>query len=141
MQSVWTRPRACTCTPSAPTSRETSNCSANNEPGNGDNNSSDIEGYINRGLNWTDPKETADRYELLVTYDAAADDLPLSADVTPRRCQTFRLRPNQTCATANVDSAGQTIQSMPLKADCWGLVTFPGFKVTSPKGNHLILTK
>lgn len=118
-----------------------SNSSANNEPGNGDNNSGDIVGYINRGLNWTEPKETTDRYELLVTYDAAADDLPLSVDVTPRRCQTFRLPPGQTCTAANVDATGQTIQSMPLKADRWGLVTFLRFRVTSPEGNRLILTK
>lgn len=118
-----------------------SNCSANNEPGNGDNNSGDIVGYINRGLNWTDPKETADRYQALVTYDRAAGDLPLSVDVTPRRCQIFRLPPGQTCAAANVDATGQTIQSMPLKAERWGLVTFPGFKLTAPEGNRLILTK
>jgi hypothetical protein len=67
------------------------------EPGNGDNNSGDIVGYINRGLNWTDPKEIADRCEVLLTCDAVAGDLPLSVDVTPRRCQTFRLTPGQNC--------------------------------------------
>ena len=114
----------------------------NNEPGNGDNNNSgDIVGYINRGLNWNNPNETADRYEVLVTADAAAGDLPLSVNVTPRRCQTFKLPPGQTCEATNVDAAGQAIQSMPLKADRWGLVTFPGFKVTAPEGNRLILTK
>lgn len=118
-----------------------SNSSVNNEPGNGDNNSGDVVGYINRRLNWTDSKETADRYEVLVTYDAASGNLPLSVDVTPRRCQAFRLHPSQTCAATNVDASGRTIQSMPLKADRWGLVTFPGFKVTDPAGNHLILTK
>ena len=111
------------------------------ESDRGDDNSGDIVGYINRGLNWTDPKEIADRYELLITYDAADGDLPLSVDVTPRRCRIFKLPPGQTCAATNVDAAGQTIQSMPLKADRRGLVTFPGFKLTAPEGNHLILTK
>ena len=118
-----------------------SNSSTNSDPGNGDNDNGDIVGYINRGLDWTAPKETADRYELLVTCDKTVGDLPLTVDVTPRRCQSFRLLPGQTCTAANIDATGQTIQSLPLTADRWGLVTFPQFQVTTPAGNRLILTK
>ncbi len=118
-----------------------SNCSRNNDPGNGDSNSGDVVGYMNRGLNWTDPKETADRYEVLITYDLDAGDLPLSVDVTPRRCQAFRLSPGQTCTAVNIDAGGETIQSTRVTADRFGRVTFSKFQLTQCAGNRLILTK
>ena len=118
-----------------------SNCSRNNDPANGDNNDGDVEGYLNRGLNWTDPKETARRYEVLVTYDSDATDLPVSVDVTPRRCQAFRLSPDQTCTAVNIDAAGKSIQSMQVTADRFGLVTFPKFRLTQREGNRLVLMK
>ena len=118
-----------------------SRCSRNEDPGNGDNDDGDIVGYVNRGLNWKDPTETADRYEMLITYDLADVDLPLSVDVTPRRCQLFRLRPGQACSAANLDSDGRTIQSLRLEADAQGLATFRQFKLTHRAGNRLVLTK
>jgi len=118
-----------------------SNCSRNHDPGNGDNNHGDIEGYMNRGLNWTDPTETAARYEVLITYDLDVTHLPLTVDVTPRRCQAFKLSPGQTCSAANIDAAGQAIQSVQLTADRFGLATFTGFRLTRREGNRLVLTK
>ena len=118
-----------------------SNCSRDKDPGNGDNNRGDIEGYLNRGLNWTDPQEAADRYEVLVTYDLDASGLPLSVDVTPRRCQAFKLSPGETCTAANTDAAGKTIQSLEVTADRFGLVTFPQFQLTHCEGNRLILKR
>jgi len=118
-----------------------SNCSRDNDPGKGDNNDGDIEGYLNRGLNWTDPEETASRYEVLITYDLDATDLPLSVDVTPRRCQAFKLPPGQTYTATNIDPAGKTIQSVPVTADPLGLVTVPGFQVTHREGNRLVLVR
>ena len=118
-----------------------SNSSRNDDPGHGDNNDGDIEGYMNRGLNWTDPAETANRYELLVTYDLDADHLPLTVDVTPRRCQAFKVPAGQTCSAVNVDAEGRTIQTMQLQADRFGLITFPAFRLTQREGNRLILTK
>lgn len=118
-----------------------SRCSRNDNPGNGDNTDGDIEGYMNRGLNWDDPAENADRYDVMVTYDLAETDLPLSVDVTPRRCQVFRLDPGQACTGRNIDGNGQTIQSVDLRADQYGRVTFPAFQLTEKAGNRLVLTK
>ena len=41
----------------------------------------------------------------------------------------------------NVDAAGQTIQSVRVTADRFGLVTVPKFQLTQCKGNRLILSK
>jgi pimeloyl-ACP methyl ester carboxylesterase len=118
-----------------------SNGSRNQDPGNGDNRSGDTVGYMNRGLNWTDPVETATRYEVLITYDLDAADLPLTVDVTPRRCQAFRLAPDQACLAVNLDAAGREVQSLRLQADRGGRVTFPQFKLTGRAGNRLVLSR
>jgi hypothetical protein len=118
-----------------------SNCSRDGDPGDGDNNDGDIVGSINRGLDWTEPRETADRYEVLITYDLAPADLPLSVDVTPRRCPIFKLDPGQACSAVNIDSRGRTIQATRLKADRLGLATFRQFQVTGKEGNRLVLKK
>jgi len=118
-----------------------SNCSRNDNAGKGDSTDGDIEGYINRGLNWHDPVESSVRYELLVTYDLASEYLPLTVDVTPRRCQAFSLAPGQTCVAVNSAADGKEIQRCTLTADRYGLVTFPAFQLTVPEGNRLILSK
>ena len=118
-----------------------SNASRNHDPGNGDNTSGDIVGAMNRGLNWTDPVETAERYEVRLTYDLEPADLPLTVDVTPRRCQAFKLAPGQTCTAVNLDAAGQEVQAQRLQADRFGLVTFPQFKLTQAEGNRLVLSR
>jgi len=118
-----------------------SRCSRDHNPGNGDNTDGDIVGFLNRGLNWTDPVETPSRYEVLITYDLDAADLPLRVDVTPRRCQAFKLAPGQGCTAENIDAAGTTRQSLRLEADRSGRVTFPGFELTQRQGNRLILTR
>jgi hypothetical protein len=118
-----------------------SRCSRNSNPGNGDNNDGDIEGYMNRGLNWDDPAESAERYELTLRYDLDETDLPLTVDVTPRRCQAFSLEPGQPCTGQNIDSSGRAIQSVALRADRYGVVTFPAFQLTGKQGNRLVLKK
>jgi hypothetical protein len=118
-----------------------SNCSRNNDPGNDDSDNGTTEGYINRGLDWQDATEDANRYEMLITYDLEAKNLPLTVDVTPRRHQAFKLSPGQGCTAVNKDVAGKEIQRLKLKADKFGLITFPKFQLTQSKGNRLILTK
>jgi hypothetical protein len=76
-----------------------------------------------------------------VLYDLEAADLPLTVDVTPRRCQAFRLAPGQTCAAANLDAGGQEIRAQRLTADGFGLVTFPQFRLTQREGQRLVLSR
>ncbi|MBT3378660.1 MAG: hypothetical protein HN742_33265 [Lentisphaerae bacterium] len=118
-----------------------SNCSRNDNAGEGDSTDGDIEGYINRGLNWEDPAETADRYEVLLTYDLDPAHLPVSVDITPRRCQAFAPAVGATCVAVNSDADGKELQRLRLIADRHGLVTFPAFQLTSPRGNRLVLSK
>lgn len=118
-----------------------SNSSADNDPGNGDSNNGDIVGFMNRGLDWTDPKETPRRYEVLVKWTQDPKALPVTVDVTPRRVQAFKLKPGETCAAINLDAAGKTLQTTKITADKHGLFTFPAFRVTSAKGNRMVLTR
>jgi len=118
-----------------------SRASHDSDPGNGDNTDGDTVGFINRGLTWADPVETPTRYEVLISCVADAVALPLTVDVTPRRCQAFRLAPGQACTAVNTDAAGGVIQSLRLEADGHGRVTFPGFQLTHPQGNRLVLTR
>lgn len=118
-----------------------SQCSRDNDPGKGDNSDGDVVGFMNRGLNWADPVETTARYEVLITYELDAADLPLRVDVTPRRCQAFRLTPGESCTAANIDATGKTLQTLRLAADPGGRLTFPGFEVTSREGNRLVLSR
>ena len=116
-------------------------CSADGDPGNGDKTDGDSEGYMNRGLDWSSVKDTPKRYEVLIKWTLKAADLPVTVDVTPRRVQAFRLKPGESCAAVNVDAAGSEIQRLTIKADEHGLFTFPGFRVTSARGNRLALTR
>ena len=118
-----------------------SRASHDSNPGNGDNSDGDIVGFINRGLTWDDPVETPTRYEVLISGAADAVELPMAVDITPRRCQAFRLNPGQACLAVNTDAAGKTIQSLHLEADEHGRVTFPGFQLTERQGNRLVLTR
>jgi len=118
-----------------------SRCSRDGSPGNGDSTSGDIVGYMNRGLDWTDPKDEAGRYETLVKWTLDAGDVPVTVDVTPRRVQAFRLKPGESCAAVNLDAGGKEVQIRTLTADANGLVTFEGFRITSAAGNRLVLTR
>ena len=118
-----------------------SNCSKNGDPGNGDSTDGDVVGYMNLGLNWKDVKDTPRRYETTVFWELDPKELPLSVDVTPRRIQAFKLKPGDKCAAVNMDASGKEVQRVTLTADAHGLVTFPGFHVTSAKGNRLVLTQ
>ena len=118
-----------------------SNDSDDQDPGNGDSTNGDIVGFMNRWLDWTDPKETPRRYEVLIKWTGDAKTLPVTVDVTPRRVQAFKLQPGETCQAVNTDASGKALQRVKITADKHGLFTFPAFRVTSTKGNKMVLTR
>lgn len=118
-----------------------SRCSKDGDPGNGDKDNGDIVGYMNYGLDWADPTDLPDRYEVLVRWNREQEALPVAVDVTPRRVQRFRLKPGEACDGVNLDADGRQIQSASLRADKDGLLTFAGLRITSAKGNRLVLTR
>lgn len=117
------------------------NLSVDNNPGNGDAKDGDPVGFMGRGLTWEEPIDTAERYEVLIKWTLEPQKLPVTVDVTPRRLQTFRLKPGETVKSTNVAADGTKVQEQTLTVDESGLLTLKGFQVTSAAGNKLILTR
>jgi len=89
------------------------------------------EGYINLGFVWTDPVDEADTWESALSNGEATDDI--TVDVTPRRCQKFKVKPGETFEwTASSGGTGK------VTADEWGLVTIEN--VVIQKGGKTTLT-
>jgi len=76
------------------------------------------------------------RYEA-VLYTSSTSSV--SSDVTPRRLQSFQALPGHAYGWQNVASNGQVLASGSVVADSKGLITVPGFSISSA-GNRLILT-
>ncbi len=118
-----------------------SNCSADQDPGNGEKTDGDPVGYMNRGLDWEDPVDEPDRYEIVIKWYLEPEDLPVTVDVTPRRRQQFKPQAGAACTAINTDLAtGREVQRERVQVGEHGLLTFPRFQVTSAQGNRLTFT-
>ena len=119
-----------------------SNCSADDDPGDGAAASGDSEGYINRGLDWEDVVDERDRWQATVTWYLDDTALPLRVDVTPRRAQNFILEPGEKVdADVYCFVCRGSVGSRVLTADEHGLVTFRGMKILGKIGSRLTLTR
>ena len=108
-----------------------SRCSDNKNPGNGDIESGDITGWINRGIDWKTLADEPGKYVILLKIAHPEISYPVIADVTIRRRQKFRPRPGQ---SVQVTINGKTL-SAPVKLDKSGLLTVP--KVTFADRNDV----
>ncbi len=118
------------------------NCTANDDPGDGPADSGDPVGYINRGLDWEVLKDEKDEYVVKVTWYLEDTALPLRVDVTPRRVQNFVLEPGEKVdADVYCFVCKGSVGSRVLTADEHGLVTFKGMKLLGPAGARLTLTR
>ncbi|MEO6097119.1 MAG: hypothetical protein ABIW76_16145 [Fibrobacteria bacterium] len=118
-----------------------SNASSNQDPGTGTTSSGAQTGYMNRNLDWNEPVETAARYEVLIKqFSASVVPAPVTMDVTLRRLQRFRFPPGSALKAVNINASSQTIQEKVITVDSLGLITFPGFTLTSAAGNRLVVT-
>lgn len=118
------------------------NCTADDDSGEGPADSGDPEGYINRGLDWKDVVDEKDRYEVTVTWYLEDTALPLRVDVTPRRAQNFVVEPGEKVdADVYCFVCKGSVGSRVLTADENGLVTFSGMKILGKVGSKLTLKR
>jgi hypothetical protein len=115
-----------------------SNCSLDNNPGNGDPADGDYYGQINGYLLWGDRDQVdeAGRWEMTVFL---ADDCPrheCTVNLTPRQCQRFKPKPGEQFAWTNTTINGERIGMGAVTADRWGLVTIEQLRVT--KARHRV---
>ncbi len=88
------------------------------------------EGYVNVGFVWKDVVDEAGKWSAKISNAEAKKDM--TADVTPRRCQKFKVKRGEKLKWTN--SAGGTGT---VTADKWGLVTIE--KVKIPHGKEITL--
>ncbi len=115
-----------------------SNCSLDDNPGDGDPADGDPKGQSNLYLYWlTDEREIVDepqRWALTLCLCQSAPAEQCTVDVTPRRCQRFKPRPGERFAWRNTSLAtGKVVQTGEVQADRWGLVTLPQVIVSKGK--------
>ncbi len=113
-----------------------SNCSKNNNPGNGDPKDGDLQGWINRGLDWENIVDTETEYRVTVQAYYEGLTYPVVVDVTPRRLQAFHFSPGD-IVTARL-STGETHH---IRVDDTGLLTLPKVQILNREGTHIHLTK
>jgi len=112
-----------------------SNCSLDNNPGNGDPADGDYYGQINGYLLWDDDiVDQPDHWEMtvFVTDDCRRDRA--TVDITPRHCQRFKPRPDERFTWSNESPPdGKVVRSGTVVADQWGLVTIKDITVTKAR--------
>lgn len=114
-----------------------SNCSLDNNPGNGDPADGDYYGTINGWLMWdNDSIDRPDRWEITVWVLSSCPRDRCTVDITPRRCRAFRPKPGTRFDWSNTPAAGAPMQSGQVVADEHGLVTVRNVAVS--KGRHRV---
>jgi hypothetical protein len=107
------------------------NSSLDHNLGNGSKEEGDREGGVNLGFEWKDVVDEEGKWSVTVSNDLAKETM--TVDVTPRRCQKFKLKPGAECKWTTSTGASSTVS-----ADKWGLVTVP--KVVIKAGTGTVLT-
>jgi pimeloyl-ACP methyl ester carboxylesterase len=119
------------------------NCSLDNNPGNGDPENGDASGQINGYLYWETENivDKAERWEMTVGLVDQAPRDTATVDITPRRRQQFKANPGEPFNWSNVSlDTNRVVQSGQSVADKWGLVTLPKVMVGKTK-NRVSITK
>ncbi len=115
------------------------NCSLDNDPGNGNPDDGEPTGQINRYLYWQtgDIVDNPNQWEMTVGLIPKAPEDRATVHITPRRCQHFAPEPGETVHWTNIDIDRETVlQSGDTVVDQWGLVTLK--QVIIAKGTHRI---
>ncbi|MCH5374103.1 MAG: hypothetical protein JJ992_09010, partial [Planctomycetes bacterium] len=117
------------------------NCSLDQNPGDGDPGDGDAEGQSNLYLFWEtgDVVDRPDRWEMTIGLVDQAPQDTCTVDITPRRVQHFRLSPgihvcwtNTSAADSNVSRSGQAT------VDSAGLITLPQMQIGKGKNRIAI---
>jgi hypothetical protein len=120
-----------------------SNCSLDNNPGNGDHADGDYYGCINGWLLWDDKDQVdeKDKWEMPVWLIPECPRKSCTVDITPRHCEKFAPDAGKTYRWTNTSvNDNKVVQSGKLTADKWGLVTVKGAIVTKGK-NRITIRK
>lgn len=110
------------------------NSSLDQQPGSGDPKDGDLEGGINLGFRWDEVVDETDKWSVRLSNDLAKQDM--TVDVTPRRCQKFKVQPQSEVRWSS--SLGDTGK---LTADTSGLVTVPRLKLRPGANGVLTITR
>jgi hypothetical protein len=92
------------------------------------------EGYINLGFVWTDPVDEVDKWESVISNAEAKEDI--TVDVTPRRCQKFKVEPGEELKWTHTGGATGTVT-----ADEWGLITIEKVPIKHEGKTTLTITR
>jgi len=117
--------------------------SLDDDPGNGDPQNGDPTGQVNAHLYWLTENsvDETQRWEMTVGVGPKAPKNEAVVDVTPRRCQQFRLAPGETFTWTNTRLPdGTTVQSGTGTVDQWGLATIKDVTI-SQSMNRLVIRK
>jgi hypothetical protein len=117
------------------------NCSLDDNPGNGDPKNGDPSGQINRWLYWEtkDALDMPERWEMTVGLMNKAPKNTCRVDITPRRIQQFKPHPGQKVNWENRSLSGSLIAHGETKVDQNGLITIQQTTVSTNK-NRIIIT-
>lgn len=108
------------------------NSSIDQKLGNGDPKDGDLEGGISLGFKWSEVVDEDAKWSVRLSNELATGDM--TVDVTPRRCQKFKARPN---AEVRWEASGG--DSGKVTADAAGLVTVPRVKLSPGKDTVLTI--
>jgi len=117
------------------------NCSLNDNPGNGDPADGDYYGQINGWLLWSDTDQVDEpgRWEMTVYLISSCPENSCTVDVTPRHCRAFKPKPGDTLKWTNTSlKDNQVVQSGEVTADQCGLATVGKLIVTRGKNRIAI---
>jgi len=115
------------------------NCSLDDDPGDGDPASGDLKGQVNLYLYWKTDEvvDTPERWEMTLGLIAKAPKDSCTTDITPRRCQAFRPEPGTEVRWTNKNlETGEVVQRGEATADKFRLVTLEAVRLT--KAAHRI---
>ncbi len=114
-----------------------SNCSLDNNPGNGDPTDGQSCGQMNGYVIWDNTKghvDKKDAWQMLVWVVNSCPEDSCTVDVTPRHCRRFKPRPGDRFKWTNISLNDQkVVQSGTVSADEWGLVTLRNVTVTKDR--------
>jgi hypothetical protein len=115
-------------------------CTLNNNAGNGEMNDGDLEGFINRGIDWKILADEPKQYSVSLYCTLENAQYPITLSVTPRRIQQFRLSAGEKVqAEIKNDSGTKPVET--IAVDERGLLTVKGVSLPNSKGVVLTLKK
>jgi Prolyl oligopeptidase family len=113
-----------------------SNTSTDRDPGNGSPESGDLVGWINRGMDWKDIKDTPTSYSTTITASYPGIKYPVQTTMTLRRVQQFKTTPAE---KLRVIMDGRELTSVTTNDS--GRITIPQVVIPDTKGVRVTIER